>query len=172
MRYVASCNKPSNIFLTLRSLTMLLPLQPRLVAVSKTKPVEAIREAYEAGHRDFGENYVQVCHPLNDCQLSGALKPSPGRRAAHCWSGRQELQDKAPQLPADIRWHFIGHLQSNKAKALLGGHADPSLAHGHASWPCTELFRWALRSSAEALACSAQRGSPIWQCWRLWTRKR
>ena len=36
-------------------------LQPRLVAVSKTKPVEAIREAYEAGHRDFGENYVQVC---------------------------------------------------------------------------------------------------------------
>eukprot|EP00882_Tetradesmus_deserticola_P003875 GHRQ01004099.1.p1 GENE.GHRQ01004099.1~~GHRQ01004099.1.p1 ORF type:complete len:255 (+),score=89.83 GHRQ01004099.1:556-1320(+) len=63
----------------------------RLVAVSKTKPVEAIQEAYDAGHRDFGENYVQ------------------------------ELLDKAPLLPADIRWHFIGHLQSNKAKPLLEG---------------------------------------------------
>ncbi|KAL4441034.1 hypothetical protein ABPG77_010465 [Micractinium sp. CCAP 211/92] len=64
---------------------------PRLVAVSKTKPAEAVREAYEAGHRVFGENYVQ------------------------------ELLDKAPQLPADCSWHFIGHLQSNKVKALLEG---------------------------------------------------
>lgn len=63
----------------------------RLVAVSKTKPAEAIQEAYDAGHRDFGENYVQ------------------------------ELLDKAPLLPGDIRWHFIGHLQSNKARALLEG---------------------------------------------------
>ena len=55
-----------------------------LVAVSKTKPVEDIIELYEAGHRDFGENYVQ------------------------------ELVAKQPVLPADIRWHFIGHLQSNK----------------------------------------------------------
>lgn len=61
----------------------------RLVAVSKTKPVEAIRELYELGHRDFGENYVQ------------------------------ELVDKHEQLPADIRWHFIGHLQSNKAKYIV-----------------------------------------------------
>jgi pyridoxal phosphate enzyme (YggS family) len=64
---------------------------PRLVAVSKTKPAEAVAEAYAAGQRDFGENYVQ------------------------------ELLDKAPTLPADIRWHFIGHLQSNKAKALVEG---------------------------------------------------
>ncbi|GAB4820898.1 hypothetical protein N2152v2_007944 [Parachlorella kessleri] len=69
---------------------------PRLVAVSKTKPVEALQEAYDAGHRDFGENYVQ------------------------------ELLDKAPQLPDDIRWHFIGHLQSNKVKTLVEG--VPNLA--------------------------------------------
>jgi pyridoxal phosphate enzyme (YggS family) len=58
------------------------------VAVSKTKPVEAIEALYALGHRDFGENYVQ------------------------------ELVDKQAQLPADIRWHFIGHLQSNKVKYI------------------------------------------------------
>ncbi len=61
-----------------------------LVAVSKTKPVELLREAYEAGCRDFGENYVQ------------------------------ELTDKIPQLPGDIRWHMIGHLQTNKVKYIVG----------------------------------------------------
>lgn len=70
--------------------------QVRLVAVSKTKPVEAVQEAYAAGQRAFGENYAQ------------------------------ELLDKAPRLPGDIRWHFIGHLQSNKAKALVEG--VPNLA--------------------------------------------
>ena len=69
---------------------------PRVVAVSKTKPVEDLMEAYNAGHRDFGENYVQ------------------------------ELVGKASALPADIRWRFIGHLQSNKVKALLEG--VPSLS--------------------------------------------
>ena len=59
-----------------------------LVAVSKTKPVEDILELYNLGHRDFGENYVQ------------------------------ELVEKAGQLPKDIRWHFIGHLQSNKVKSI------------------------------------------------------
>lgn len=59
-----------------------------LVAVSKTKPVEDIQELYDLGQRDFGENYVQ------------------------------ELVDKTGQLPADIRWHFIGHLQSNKVKYI------------------------------------------------------
>ncbi len=59
-----------------------------LVAVSKTKPVEAILELYELGQRDFGENYVQ------------------------------ELVDKQAQLPKDIHWHFIGHLQSNKVKYI------------------------------------------------------
>jgi pyridoxal phosphate enzyme (YggS family) len=60
-----------------------------LVAVSKTKPAEDIRALYELGQRDFGENYVQ------------------------------ELVDKQAVLPADIRWHFIGHLQSNKVKYIL-----------------------------------------------------
>ena len=60
-----------------------------LIAVSKTKPVEALWEAYEAGARDFGENKVQ------------------------------ELMDKIPQLPTDIRWHMIGHLQRNKVKYIV-----------------------------------------------------
>ncbi|XP_047096552.1 pyridoxal phosphate homeostasis protein-like [Lolium rigidum] len=67
------------------------PESVRVVAVSKTKPVGVIRGVYDAGQRCFGENYVQ------------------------------ELIDKAPQLPEDIEWHFIGNLQSNKAKALLAG---------------------------------------------------
>jgi pyridoxal phosphate enzyme (YggS family) len=65
-----------------------LPAQVTLIAVSKTKPNEAVLEAYETGHRDFGENYVQ------------------------------ELVDKHEQLPKDIHWHFIGHLQSNKVKYI------------------------------------------------------
>jgi pyridoxal phosphate enzyme (YggS family) len=68
-----------------------------LVAVSKTKPVSAIQELYDLGQRDFGENYVQ------------------------------ELVDKHTQLPADIRWHFIGHLQSNKVKYIA---PFVSLIHG------------------------------------------
>lgn len=68
-----------------------------LVAVSKTKPVEDIQALYDLGHRDFGENYVQ------------------------------ELADKAARLPADIRWHFIGHLQSNKVKYIA---PFVSLIHG------------------------------------------
>jgi pyridoxal phosphate enzyme (YggS family) len=60
-----------------------------LVAVSKTKPVSDILELYELGHRDFGENYVQ------------------------------ELVEKANQLPKDIRWHFIGHLQTNKVRLIV-----------------------------------------------------
>ena len=62
--------------------------QVALVAVSKTKPVEDILELYNLGQKDFGENYVQ------------------------------ELIDKAAQLPKDIRWHFIGHLQTNKVKLI------------------------------------------------------
>lgn len=70
--------------------------QIRVVAVGKTKPVSLLQQVYDAGHRIFGENYVQ------------------------------EFVEKAPQLPEDIEWHFIGHLQSNKAKALLA--AVPNLA--------------------------------------------
>ncbi|KIJ51489.1 hypothetical protein M422DRAFT_157917 [Sphaerobolus stellatus SS14] len=63
-------------------------LQPLLVAVSKYKPASDILGAYDAGQRDFGENYVN------------------------------EVLEKASVLPTDIRWHFIGHLQSNKAKSI------------------------------------------------------
>jgi pyridoxal phosphate enzyme (YggS family) len=65
-----------------------IPQHVTLVAVSKTKPIHLVQEAYESGHRAFGENYVQ------------------------------ELVDKHEQLPKDINWHFIGHLQSNKVKYI------------------------------------------------------
>jgi PLP dependent protein len=65
-----------------------LPSSVTLIAVSKTKSKELITEAYEAGQKDFGENYVQ------------------------------ELTEKHEHLPKDIRWHFIGHLQSNKVKYI------------------------------------------------------
>ena len=60
-----------------------------LIAVSKTKPVSMLQEAYDAGVRDFGENKVQ------------------------------EITEKYPQLPKDIRWHMIGHLQTNKVKYIV-----------------------------------------------------
>ena len=60
-----------------------------LIAVSKTKPVEMLKEAYDSGCRDFGENKVQ------------------------------ELVEKYDQLPDDIRWHMIGHLQRNKVKYIV-----------------------------------------------------
>ena len=65
-----------------------IPAYVTLVAVSKTKADELIMEAYKAGHRDFGENKVQ------------------------------ELLAKQERLPADIHWHMIGHLQSNKVRFL------------------------------------------------------
>ncbi len=67
----------------------LKPFDVQLLAVSKTKSVEEIRALYDLGQRDFGENYVQ------------------------------ELLEKQAQLPTDIRWHFIGHLQTNKVKFLV-----------------------------------------------------
>jgi len=72
----------------LKNIQSQIPPHVTLVAVSKTKPNDMLMQAYEAGQRDFGENYVQ------------------------------ELVDKYDQLPKDIRWHFIGHLQSNKVKYI------------------------------------------------------
>ena len=60
----------------------------QLIAVSKTKPLEDLQSAYAVGIRDFGENKVQ------------------------------EIQTKQPEMPADTRWHMIGHLQSNKIKYI------------------------------------------------------
>jgi len=74
-----------------------LPEGTRLIAVSKLKPVEDIMEAYRAGQRLFGENYAT------------------------------ELRDKHAQLPGDIEWHFIGHLQSKQLKYYIG---FVSMIHG------------------------------------------
>lgn len=65
------------------------PEEVTLIAVSKTKPASMIEEAYEEGIRDFGENKVQ------------------------------EILEKQPILPQDIRWHMIGHLQRNKVKQVI-----------------------------------------------------
>ena len=77
-----------NIKENIRSILTELPKNVSLIAVSKTKPSELIQEAYSAGQSVFGENYVQ------------------------------ELVDKQSELPEDIQWHFIGHLQSNKVKYI------------------------------------------------------
>ncbi|OBZ66193.1 hypothetical protein A0H81_13801 [Grifola frondosa] len=95
--------------------------KPTLVAVSKYKPAADIQACYELGQRDFGENYVQ------------------------------ELVEKAGQLPQDVRWHFIGTLQSNKAKILA---SIPSL---YAIQTVTSI------KAATALnkALPAERSSPL-----------
>lgn len=67
-----------------------VPEEVQLIAVSKTKPIEMLQEAYNTGVREFGENYVQ------------------------------ELVDKIEVLPPDIHWHMIGHLQRNKVKYIVG----------------------------------------------------
>lgn len=72
----------------LQNLKKELPEQVTLVAVSKTKPLKDIFQAYEAGHRDFGENKIQ------------------------------EMTSKYLELPKDIRWHMIGHVQRNKVKYM------------------------------------------------------
>ncbi len=66
-----------------------IPSDVKIIAVSKTMPVSAIQEAYDTGQRDFGENKVQ------------------------------EMADKQRQLPGDIAWHMIGHLQTNKVKQII-----------------------------------------------------
>ena len=66
------------------------PEEVALIAVSKTKPLSMLQEAYEAGARDFGENKVQ------------------------------EILEKYPEMPEDARFHMIGHLQTNKVKQVVG----------------------------------------------------
>jgi len=72
----------------LNTINNTLPAHVKLIAVSKTKPVSEILEAYKAGHRAFGENKIQ------------------------------EMAEKFEELPKDIEWHMIGHLQRNKVKYL------------------------------------------------------
>ena len=81
----------------LQNIKLNLPKNITLVAVSKTKPVELLKEAYEQGQRIFGENKVQ------------------------------EMIDKFEKMPKDIKWHMIGHLQTNKVKYIA---SFVSLIHG------------------------------------------
>jgi len=78
-----------SIVSNLNEIKSALPAKVKLIAVSKFNPVEAIKEAYDAGQKTFGESRMQ------------------------------ELNSKQPQLPGDIEWHFIGHLQTNKIKAIV-----------------------------------------------------
>lgn len=80
----------SSVAEAINSIVSTLPQGVELVAVSKFRPVEALMEAYGAGQRAFGESRVQ------------------------------ELLGKIAAMPADVRWHFIGHLQTNKVKQLVG----------------------------------------------------
>ena len=79
-----------NIYRAIHKFRTELPAGVRLVAVSKFDPAEMVQQAYDAGQRAFGESRVQ------------------------------EMLAKQPLLPADIRWHFIGHLQTNKVKSIIG----------------------------------------------------
>ena len=94
-----------------------------LVAVSKTKPVSYIEEAYSAGHRHFGENKVQ------------------------------ELVDKHEQLPEDVRWHMIGHLQRNKVKYII---SFVHLIHGVDSTRLLEQIEKEARKIDKKVACLLQ----------------
>lgn len=79
----------SGIARNIESILSTIPQGVEMVAVSKFHPVEALREAYDAGQRLFGE------------------------------SRQQELLQKAPLMPDDVRWHFIGHLQTNKVRSII-----------------------------------------------------
>jgi pyridoxal phosphate enzyme (YggS family) len=79
----------SSISENIKQIRKQIPDNVTLIAVSKTKPVEVIQDAYNAGQRIFGENRTQ------------------------------EITEKQPFLPKDIQWHFIGHLQTNKVKYII-----------------------------------------------------
>ena len=95
----------------------------RLVAVTKTKPVVMLQEAYEAGCRLFGENKVQ------------------------------EMADKQPQLPADIEWHLIGHLQTNKVKYIA---SFVTLIHSVDSWKLLQEINKQAAKANRVIDCLLQ----------------
>ena len=107
----------SSIARNLKEVLAQLPEGVRLVAVSKYHPVSVLREAYDAGQRLFGESHVQ------------------------------ELQQKVSQMPDDVEWHFIGHLQTNKVKYLA-----PYVAMIHAV-DSMKLLREIDKQAAKAGRC-------------------
>ena len=94
-----------------------------LIAVSKTRPIEDILEAYDAGIRDFGENKVQ------------------------------EMTEKQSQLPSDIRWHMIGHLQRNKIKFIA---PFVHLIHGVDSFKLLRAIDKEAEKASRVLSCLLQ----------------
>ena len=100
-----------------------LPVGVRLVAVSKTKPNEDILEAYSFGHKVFGENKVQ------------------------------DLTRKYEELPKDIEWHFIGHLQSNKVKYIA---PFVSLLHGIDSLKLLKVVNKEAQKAGRIISCLLQ----------------
>lgn len=96
-------------------------LPAQLVVVSKTKPVPLLQAAYDAGARLFGENYVQ------------------------------ELIDKAPMMPPDVRWHFIGTLQSKKAKKLVNEVPNLSVVETVDSLKLAKLLNDAAKGKGKVL---------------------
>ena len=100
-----------------------LPSEITLVAVSKTKSVAEIMEAYDTGHRDFGENKVQ------------------------------ELHQKQAELPDNIRWHMIGHLQRNKVKYIA---PYVHLVHGVDSWKLLKEINKQAQKHNRVIQCLLQ----------------
>lgn len=100
-----------------------LPAGVRLVAVSKTKPVEEIMEAYKADHKIFGENKAQ------------------------------EIVQKYDALPKDIEWHFIGHLQTNKAKYIV---PFVAMIHGIDSFKILQVVNKEARKINRIIPCLLQ----------------
>ena len=100
-----------------------IPSDVKLVCVSKFHPAETVMEAYDAGERIFGESRVQ------------------------------ELVQKQPELPADIQWHFIGHLQTNKIKFIV---PFVKLIHGVDSWKVLNEINKQAEKAAKKTACLLQ----------------
>lgn len=107
----------------LKQITASLGTNTTLVAVSKTHPIERIMEAYEAGQRDFGENKVQ------------------------------DLVEKYEALPKDIRWHMIGHLQSNKVKYIA---SFVHLIHGVDSFKLLQEINKQGQKNGRKISCLLQ----------------
>lgn len=112
-----------SIRLNLQEIRKNIPANVSLVCVSKFHPENAIQEAYNCGERIFGESRVQ------------------------------ELISKQPKLPADIQWHFIGHLQSNKIKLIL---PLVSLIHGVDSFKLLEEINARAQKEDRVVSCLLQ----------------
>jgi pyridoxal phosphate enzyme (YggS family) len=113
----------SDIASNIISLKQEIPSSVKIIAVSKTKSVDEIMEAYNMGHRVFGENRVQ------------------------------ELLSKKDRLPSDIEWHYIGHLQSNKAKYIV---PFVSLIHSVDSFRLLKVINSEAEKSGRVVDCLLQ----------------